>query len=113
MRFYIYITTNPNKTVLYTGLTNNLYRRIREHYENRGQNDSFAGKYYCYHLLHFEEFTEINTAIQRENEIKNMSREAKYELIQEGNPTFFSLNKELFGLDWMYRPLSDENISDK
>ena len=48
--YYVYITTNPHKTVLYTGLTNDLRRRIIEHFNNRGNKNLFAGKYYCYYL---------------------------------------------------------------
>ena len=42
-KYYVYIITNWRKTVLYTGVTNNLYRRIREHYANKGKEDTFAG----------------------------------------------------------------------
>ena len=84
--YFIYITTNPGKTVLYTGVTNDLTRRILEHYKNRGNKKSFAGKYYCYKLLHYEYFNDINQAIIREKEIKNLSREKKEELIRSKNP---------------------------
>ncbi len=77
MTFYVYITTNPNKTVLYTGQTSDIRRRIREHYENRGNQNKFAGKYYCYNLIHLEEFSTLAHSIDRENEIKNMLREKK------------------------------------
>ncbi|MCT4613966.1 MAG: GIY-YIG nuclease family protein [Marinifilaceae bacterium] len=63
---YVYITTNPKKTVLYIGVTNNLKRRIYEHFHNKGKNTSFAGKYYCYNLVYFEHFTNIEEAIARE-----------------------------------------------
>ena len=46
--YYVYITTNPRKTVLYTGVTNNLMKREIEHFENRGNCQNFAGRYYCY-----------------------------------------------------------------
>jgi len=84
--YYIYITTNPGKSVLYTGVTNDLKRRLYEHYNNRGNKKSFAGKYYCYKLIYYEHFTHINEAIYREKEIKNMSREKKEELINKNNP---------------------------
>lgn len=53
--YYVYIATNPTKTVLYTGVTNNLQQRMFQHYENRGKPETFAGKYYCYNLIYFEE----------------------------------------------------------
>ena len=84
--YYVYITTNPGKTVLYTGVTNNLKRRIYEHYNNRGNKKSFAGKYYCYKLIYFEYYTDIRQAIEREKEIKNMNRAKKEDLINVKNP---------------------------
>ena len=84
--YYVYITTNPSKTVLYTGVTNDLRRRIIEHYKDRGSKKHFAGRYYCYKLIYYEHFTDVNQAIVREKEIKNMSREKKEELIKTKNP---------------------------
>jgi putative endonuclease len=84
--YYVYIITNPGKTVLYTGVTNNLQRRIYEHTENRGNPSNFAGKYYCYKLIYYEEFNDITEAIQREKQIKGWRREKKEELIHEKNP---------------------------
>lgn len=74
---YVYITTNPQKKVLYTGVTNNLSQRLIEHYMDRGTKNSFAGKYYCYLLLHFEEFNNPAEAIAREKEIKDWRRSKK------------------------------------
>ena len=84
--YYVYITTNPGKSVLYTGVTNDLKRRLYEHYNNKGNKKSFAGKYYCYKLIYYEHYTYIYEAIYREKEIKKMSREKKEELINEKNP---------------------------
>lgn len=68
--YYIYIITNPRKSVLYTGVTNDLERRVSEHYENRGKPETFAGKYFCYNLIYWEQFSDINDAIAREKEIR-------------------------------------------
>lgn len=84
--YFVYILTNPGKTVLYTGVTNDLYFRIQQHFENRGKWATFAGRYYCYKLLYFEHFTDIRIAIAREKEIKDLSREKKMELIKSTNP---------------------------
>lgn len=86
--FYVYITTNPGKTILYTGVTNDLRRRQFEHYFSRGDNKTIAGKYYCYNLLYYEYFTDIRQAIYREKEIKNMTNKKKKELINVTNPNW-------------------------
>jgi putative endonuclease len=84
--YFVYITTNPKKTVLYTGVTNDLKVRMRQHYENRGNPNSFAGKYFCYQLIYYERYTDVNMAIEREKEIKDLSREKKEALIAQENP---------------------------
>jgi putative endonuclease len=89
--YFTYITTNPKKTTLYTGVTNNLKRRISEHRKNKGRRDTFAGRYYCYKLIYFESFKYIMDAIFREKEIKNMSREEKLKLIKVENPNMYSI----------------------
>ena len=67
-------------------MTNDLIRRIQEHFENRGKKNTFAGKYYCYKLLYYEHYIDIKQAIIREKEIKNLSRRKKEELIATMNP---------------------------
>ena len=54
--YFIYFITNPNKTVLYLGVTNDLERRLDEHYQNRGNKKSFAGRYHCFKLVYWEWF---------------------------------------------------------
>ena len=84
--YFVYIITNPGKTVLYTGVTNDLPTRLKQHYENRGKKATFAGRYYCYKLIYYERFDDINIAIEREKEIKDLSRAKKEALIKEQNP---------------------------
>ncbi|WP_019949358.1 GIY-YIG nuclease family protein [Hymenobacter aerophilus] len=84
--YYVYITANPTKTALYTGLTNDLHTRLRQHFENRGTKSTFAGRYSCYQLLYFEHFQDVNQAIAREKEIKGWTREKKNMLITQLNP---------------------------
>jgi len=55
--FYIYVTTNPTKTALYVGVTNDLSRRLFEHTENKGNNACYSGKYHCYNLIYYEHFS--------------------------------------------------------
>jgi putative endonuclease len=92
--YYVYIVTNPERTVLYTGVTNNLPQRLIEHWMNRGNSKTFAGKYYCYNLIYFEEFKYIYNAIAREKEIKGWRRDKKLQLIDTKNPDWFFLNAQ-------------------
>jgi putative endonuclease len=92
MNFYIYITTNPNKTVLYTGVTHDLEIRMDQHYQNRGDKTTFAGKYFCYKLIYWERFPDINDAIAREKEIKGWRRSKKEDLIKKINPNWDTLD---------------------
>ena len=93
--FYVYITTNPDRTVLYVGMTNDLNIRIAQHTENKGKQDSFAGKYYCYNLIYYEHFSHVDYAILREKEIKKWRRSKKVALIESVNPTWRFLNNEI------------------
>ena len=91
----MYITTNPVKTVLYIGVTNDLTRRLQEHTENKGNKSSFAAKYYCHNLVYYEHFSDINYAIAREKELKTWSRAKKSALIASTNPDWKFLNDEI------------------
>ena len=94
--FFVYITTNYNRTVLYTGVTNDLCTRLQQHYEDScGDKKSFAGKYNCYNLIFFERHGDINHAIEREKEIKGWKRSKKMNLIQDQNPEWKFLNDEV------------------
>lgn len=95
--FFVHIVTNPGKTVLYTDMTNDLYTRIKQHYENRGDAKTFAGRYFCYHLIYFERHYTANAAIDREKEIKGWSRSKKLNLIKATNPQLLTLKDYLYG----------------
>ncbi|GAB3635650.1 GIY-YIG nuclease family protein [Hymenobacter arcticus] len=88
MAYYVYITTNPAKTVLYIGVTGSLPRRLGQHYENRGNNDTFAGRYLRYNLLYVEQFADVKAAISREKELKGWTRAKKEALIAAVNPAW-------------------------
>lgn len=94
--YFIYIITNPRRTVLYTGVTDDLRRRLTEHYEGRGDRSHFTGKYYCHKLLYYERFYNIDHAINREKQIKRWRRDKKEFLIQTKNPKWEFLNAEIF-----------------
>lgn len=81
---------------MYTGVINDLKRRLFEHQDNKGKTNTFAGRYYCYKLLYFEHFSDINHAIEREKQIKRWSRKKKENLINTTNPNWNSLNDEVF-----------------
>lgn len=80
--YYVYIMSSLSRT-LYTGVTNNLERRIAEHKERRL--GSFTARYNIDRLVYFEEFNDINQAISRESEIKQMARRTKIALIESIN----------------------------
>ena len=94
--FFVYIITNPAKSVLYIGFTNNLTQRLQQHEANAGTNKSFAGRYYCKKLIYYEVFQYVNEAIAREKELKKWSRAKKVKLIEEHNPQWHTLNGEFF-----------------
>ena len=87
--YYVYIITNKENKVLYTGVTNNLERRIYEH-----KNKIIAGftsRYNVCKLVYFEETKDVNEAIEREKEIKGWRRSKKIALIETTNPTWNEL----------------------
>ena len=93
--YFVYIVTNPNRTVLYIGVTNDLFTRISQHYESRGQKKHFASKFYCYNLIYYERHLTPGHAIEREKEIKKWSRNKKEQLIATLNPKWQFLNYSL------------------
>ncbi|WP_017731542.1 GIY-YIG nuclease family protein [Nafulsella turpanensis] len=71
--YFVYILTNKNKTVLYTGLTNDLERRVFEHKE-KSRKSAFTARYHIGKLVYYERFSHIEEAIEREKQIKAGSR---------------------------------------
>jgi len=90
--YYFYITTNPKKTVLYCGMTNDLEIRIQQHFENRGKSKTFAGKFYCFKLVYYETYSDPSSAIEREKQIKGWTRKKKIKLIETENPNWDTLD---------------------
>lgn len=89
--FYVYILTNKSKTVFYTGVTNNLHRRLYQHKIKENPN-SFTARYNVEFLVYYEKFGWIHKAIEREKEIKDLSRDKKLELIRFLNPNLEFFN---------------------
>ena len=88
-------TTNPQRAAIYVGMSNTLTQRLIEHYLNRGNPKTFAGRFYCYNLVYFEYDQFVDNAIAREKEIKGWSRKKKKQLIAERNPKWTFLNREI------------------
>ncbi len=90
--YYVYLLTNWNNKVIYTGVTNNLERRLYEH-KNKETN-GFSEKYNVNKLVYFEETGDIESAIMREKEIKAWRREKKNRLVCSANPEWCDLSKD-------------------
>jgi len=87
--YYVYILTNKNHTVLYTGITNDLSKRIWEH--KVGLGSKFASRYRTIKLVYFEVFEGPYEAISREKQIKAGPRRKKVALIRKLNPRWRNL----------------------
>jgi len=85
--------TNKNKTVLYTGITNDLKRRVYEHKEKLVK--GFTKKYSINKLIYYEVFRDVGNAILREKQIKGGSRAKKIELVNKMNPEWRDLYDDL------------------
>ncbi len=91
--YYVYIMTN-NSGTLYTGVTNDLERRVAEH--RAGIEQGFASKYKTKRLMHYEATTRVEDAIAREKQIKSWRRSKKIELIRALNPRWKDLAEEWY-----------------
>lgn len=92
-QYYVYILTNSRHTVLYTGVTNNLQRRVWEHKNKIGS--TFTKKYNVDQLVYYETGDDINLAISREKQIKAGSRQDKIDLINSLNPEWKDLSDDI------------------
>jgi putative endonuclease len=93
-QYCVYILTNEQNTVLYTGVTNNLRRRVLEH--RSGNGGTFTKRYKIHKLVYYEYGPDIHIAIFREKQIKGGSRQKKLDLINSLNPGWRDLFTELF-----------------
>lgn len=84
--------SNKVRSVLYIGVTNDLYRRYNEH--KTGNIKGFTQKYRCCDLLYFEEYNNVNEAIAREKELKGWKRCKKENLIASNNPNNINLAED-------------------
>jgi putative endonuclease len=91
--YYVYIMTNRTRT-LYTGVTDNLERRVFQH--KRKLLPGFTRKYRIDHLVYYETFGDVRAAIQREKQIKGWLRVKKVALIVSTNPTWRGLSQDWY-----------------
>lgn len=93
--FYVYMMTNRSRVVLYTGVTNDLHRRVWEHTNKAVR--GFTSRYNVDRLVYYEDYRDVRDAIAREKEIKGWRREKKNSLVESMNPRWRDLGRELFG----------------
>ena len=92
-QYYVYILTNKINTVLYTGVTSNLAKRVYEHKQKLGC--GFTTRYNVNKLVYYEVFDDIENAIEREKRIKGGSRKRKLDLINDMNEKWKDLYEDL------------------
>lgn len=92
MQYYVYLLTNWNDRVIYTGVTNDLQRRLYEHKQELA--DGFTKRYHVHKLVYFETTSDVRAAIEREKQIKSWSRAAKNDLVETLNPDWKDLSED-------------------
>ena len=91
-QYYVYIMTNKHNTVLYTGVTNDLRRRVYEHKEGLG--GAFTSRYNVNKLVYYEIANDARAAIAREKQVKAGSQQVKLDLVDSLNPEWRDLSDE-------------------
>lgn len=96
-KYYVYIITNKVKTVLYVGVTSNLWWRVNQH-KNK-LIEGFTSRYNINKLVYYEEFQYVNDAIKREKQLKNWRRQWKFDLIRRDNPYFDDITSDWYQVE--------------
>ena len=94
MQYYVYILTNEKGNVLYTGVTNDLIKRVFEH-KHHLDRGSFTARYNVEKLVYFEMTSDVKAAIEREKQIKGWNRKRKNQLVESMNPVLKDLYEGL------------------
>jgi putative endonuclease len=89
--YFVYIVASPSRTI-YIGITNDLRRRVHEH--KMKETPGFTATYHIDRLVWFQEFSEVDAAISRENQLKGWRRDKKIKLIESMNPSWDDLSSE-------------------
>ncbi len=105
--YYVCIMTN-NAGTLYTGVTNDLERRVLE--PKAGSRGSFAQRYRINRLLYFEETDDVTAAIEREKQIKGWLRRRKRELVRSVNPGWRDLSEDWYASSDEGLPSAEDQI---
>jgi len=92
-QYYVYLMSNKNNTVIYTGVTSDLKKRVYEHKAKLVA--GFTRKYNINKLVYYEMFDDVYYAISREKQIKGGSKQKKIDLINDMNKEWKDLSKEL------------------
>ncbi|HET9616502.1 MAG TPA: GIY-YIG nuclease family protein [Pseudolabrys sp.] len=92
-QYYVYILANRRYGVLYVGMTNNLVRRMFEHQNKLA--DGFTKTYGVIHLVYFEQYASVDDARARERSLKSWRRAWKLKLVDDFNPDWHDLTREL------------------
>ena len=94
MNYYVYILTNSHRNVIYTGITNDLVRRVYEH-KHHLDKGSFTAKYNVENLVYYETTSDVTSAIEREKQIKSWNRKRKNQLVESKNPNWLDLYESI------------------
>ena len=94
MLYYVYILSNKTNTTIYTGITNDLVRRIYEH-KHKSDPNSFTARYDIHKLVYFDFTPDVRSAIDREKQIKSWNRRRKNLLVESMNPRWEDLYPSL------------------
>ena len=93
MEYYVYLMTNSHKNLLYTGVTNDLIRRVHEH-KHHLDKGSYTDRYNIEYLVYYESTSDVKAAIEREKQIKGWNRKRKDKLISSKNPEWSDLYQD-------------------
>ena len=93
--YYVYLLSNDTNVALYTGVTNDLCRRLYEHRQHLDPH-SFTARYNIHKLVYYESCTDVQAAIEREKQIKSWNRRRKNKLVESMNPEWKDLYETLF-----------------
>ena len=94
MTYYVYILANSTNVTIYTGVTNDLIRRVYEHRHEADQ-QSFTARYKVHKLVYFEQTSDVRAALEREKQTKSWKRAKKNQLVESMNPTWRDLYPEI------------------